>query len=100
MNGVRDRVAFAELSAAQCRAYDALVARLGGADDLLIVECAFEPRRGAWAVRRVRDKKRRANFITTAWATLESVAEGLTAEELCAALAGGGGGGGGGGGAV
>jgi hypothetical protein len=54
--------------------------------DSLIVEAGYEASVSAWAVRRVRDRKTKANFITTAWNTLEVLAENLSQVELVAAL--------------
>ena len=85
VGGLDKGLAYCELSRTQIAAYDALCRRLNL--DSLIVECAFSPADSLWTIRRVRDRKRRPNFVTTAWATLESVAEALTAEELIARLA-------------
>lgn len=72
------------LSPAQAQAYVAIADRLHV--DSLIVECAFVPARGEWEIRRVRDKKTRANHIKTAWSTLEALAENISEADLIRAL--------------
>jgi hypothetical protein len=49
---------------------------------VLIVEAGFEPATSSWAIRRVRDRKTRSNFVRTAWSTLEVLAEGITQQEI------------------
>jgi hypothetical protein len=82
--GFGQKIAHCELSKEQVRAYDNLCGKLG--EESIIVECAFEAAFSRWEIRRIRDRKKRPNFVTTAWSTLESVAEALTAQELCSAL--------------
>jgi hypothetical protein len=54
--------------------------------DSVIVEAGYDARTSAWAIRRVRDRKTRANHLTTAWSTLEVLAEQLGQAELVATL--------------
>ena len=54
--------------------------------DSIIVEAGYDARASAWTIRRVRDRKTRANHLSTAWATLEAYAEQLGQAELVAAL--------------
>lgn len=54
--------------------------------DSVIVEAGYDARASAWTIRRVRDRKTRANHLNTAWATLEACAEQLGQAELVAAL--------------
>jgi len=82
--GFGQKLAHCELTKEQVRAYETLCGKLG--EESLIVECAFEASFSRWDIRRIRDRKKRPNFITTAWSTLESVAEALSAKELCEAL--------------
>lgn len=73
-------VARTTLSLAECDAYMALADRLGVPS--LIVECAYDVLASTWRIKRVRDRKTRANHIATAWQTLETMAEHITREEL------------------
>lgn len=82
--GFGQKLAHCEMSKDQVRAYDNLCGKLG--EESIIVECAFDAAFSRWEIRRIRDRKKRPNFITTAWSTLESVAEALTAQELCSAF--------------
>ena len=61
-------------------AYLSLMDKLGL--DSLVVECAYDGETSGWAIRRVRDRKTRANHISTGWQTLEVVAENITSGEL------------------
>lgn len=54
----------------------------------VIAECVFECATAAWKFVRLRPGKTNANFVTTAWHTLERVAENLTASELVHVLCG------------
>lgn len=81
LGGSNDRQLTAvAMTVPQAASYNALFSRLG--KDSLIVECAYDTANSTWAIRRIRDKKTRANFITTAWSTLEAVAENLGADEI------------------
>ena len=72
----------ARLTAAQARGYLAVLQRLPGDMDGLVVECAFEKEASAWSIRRVRDNKNLSNALRTGWSTLESLVEDVQAEEL------------------
>ena len=52
----------------------------------LIVECAFQPKLSTWKIKKIRDKKSKANSLRTAWSTLEAVTENITPEELVSFL--------------
>ena len=54
--------------------------------DSIIVEAGYDARASAWAIRRVRDRKTRANHLATAWSTLEVLAEQLGQKELVETL--------------
>jgi hypothetical protein len=80
-----------DVAVARCRtsheaadAYLALLDRLGV--DSLIVEASYDVEASTWRLRRVRDRKTRANHITTGWQTMEVAAEHITAGELVARL--------------
>jgi hypothetical protein len=73
-------VARTVLLPAACDAYAAVMGRLGV--DSLIVEAAYDAASSVWRVKRVRNRKTRANHVNTGWQTLEVIAENVTAEEL------------------
>jgi hypothetical protein len=50
--------------------------------DSFIVECAFDAARGQWGIKGYRMDKTEANFITTVIATMETIAENITREQL------------------
>jgi hypothetical protein len=78
------QVARTALTLAACDAYLALCDRLRV--ESLIVECAYDTAESTWRIKRVRDRKTRANHINTAWQTLETVAENITRDELIVRL--------------
>jgi hypothetical protein len=79
------KIARCAVTATACDAYAALFRKWSKPD--VIVECAFTPSVSAWTIRRIRDKKTKANALNTAWQTLEIVAENITAAQLCESLA-------------
>jgi hypothetical protein len=93
LSGGRDRrsgldidltVARTYLTLPSAEAYLKLMGRLRV--DSLVVEAAYDAGTSGWAIRRVRDRKTRANHVATGWQTLEVVAEGITPAELVARL--------------
>lgn len=93
LSGGRDRrmgsdidlnVARTYLSSPSAEAYLKLMGRLRV--DSLVVEAAYDAATSGWAIRRVRDRKTRANHVATGWQTLEVIAEAITPAELIARL--------------
>ena len=80
-------IARCRLSLEQARGYLAMLERLPGDADCLVVECAFEKECSAWGIRRVRVNKG-VNALRTGWSTLESLVEDVTEEELVRRLRG------------
>ena len=58
--------------------------------DEVIVEAGYDVGASAWVLKRVRDRKTRANHVLTGWATLEVAAEGINEAELVRVLGKGG----------
>ena len=77
-------VARTAVPVASADAYLALMDRLGV--DSLIVEAGYDRSESMWRIRRIRDRKTRANHIVTGWQTLEIAAENVTAAEIVECL--------------
>ena len=76
---------FSLITPVQALGYLEMVAALesqGSEREGLIVECAFDAPTSSWAIRRVRNSKSVPNAMKTGWATLESLVENISEEEL------------------
>ncbi|RYG41998.1 hypothetical protein EON68_02435, partial [archaeon] len=78
------QIAHLELTEAQRRAYHDFMRSRNTA--ILIVECNYDVAHSTWRVKRIRDKKARPNAISTAWHTMEIMAEDITGAELVTRL--------------
>lgn len=48
----------------------------------IVAECGYDSNTGNWRIKSFRDDKNAANFITTVMATMESIIDNITKEQL------------------